>query len=75
MKMIIDLFDLPWKGNKSWHYLFKIQVRERLLDRSLPLEKRLEIDVAGGFKAQVSMKLPPDYNPTRFQSYPMLVYV
>lgn len=51
------------------------EVRERLLDRSLPLEKRLEIDVAGGFKAQVSMKLPPDYNPTRFQSYPMLVYV
>ncbi|XP_045623531.1 venom dipeptidyl peptidase 4 isoform X2 [Procambarus clarkii] len=51
------------------------EVREKLLDRSLPLEKRLEIDVAGGFKAQVSMKLPPDYNPTRFQSYPMLVYV
>ncbi|KAG7161752.1 Inactive dipeptidyl peptidase 10-like 1 [Homarus americanus] len=40
-------------------------VRERLLDRSLPLEKRLEIDVEGGFKAQVSMKMPPDYNPTR----------
>ncbi|KAG0710834.1 Prolyl endopeptidase FAP [Chionoecetes opilio] len=51
------------------------EVRERLLDRSLPLEKRLEIDIEGGFKAQVSMKLPPDYNPTRFQSYPMLVYV
>lgn len=51
------------------------EVRERLLDRSLPLEKRLEIDIEGGFKAQVSMKVPPDYNPTRFQSYPMLVYV
>ncbi|KAK3858000.1 hypothetical protein Pcinc_035779 [Petrolisthes cinctipes] len=50
-------------------------IRDKLLDRSLPLEKRLEIDVEGGFKAQVSMKIPPDYNPTRFQSYPMLVYV
>ncbi|XP_071514680.1 venom dipeptidyl peptidase 4 isoform X3 [Panulirus ornatus] len=51
------------------------RVRESLLDRSLPLEKRLEIDVEGGFMAQVSMKIPPDYDPTRFQSYPMLVYV
>jgi len=51
------------------------EIRERLQGRSLPLEKRLEIDVEGGYKAQVTMKLPPDYNPTRFQSYPMLVYV
>ncbi|XP_066966101.1 dipeptidyl peptidase 4-like isoform X2 [Macrobrachium rosenbergii] len=50
-------------------------IRDRLLDRSLPLEKRLEIDIEGGHKAQVSMKLPPDYNPTLFQTYPMLVYV
>ncbi|KAK7075274.1 Inactive dipeptidyl peptidase 10, partial [Halocaridina rubra] len=52
-----------------------LEIRNRLLDRSLPLEKRLEIDIEGGHKAQVSMKLPPDYNPTLFQSYPMLVYV
>uniref|UniRef100_A0A6A7G5S2 Venom dipeptidyl peptidase 4 n=3 Tax=Hirondellea gigas TaxID=1518452 RepID=A0A6A7G5S2_9CRUS len=51
------------------------QIRESLHDRTLPLEKRLEIEVEGGFKAQVSMKLPPDYNPANHKSYPMLVYV
>lgn len=51
------------------------EVRDRLFDRSLPLEKRLEISIEGGHKAQVSMKLPPDYNPTLAQTYPMLVYV
>ncbi|KAA0190080.1 hypothetical protein HAZT_HAZT011817 [Hyalella azteca] len=50
-------------------------VRESLHDRVLPLEKRLEIEVAGGYKAQVSMKLPPDYNPNKIKAYPMLVYV
>ncbi|KAF2361490.1 Dipeptidylpeptidase IV N-terminal domain, partial [Trinorchestia longiramus] len=50
-------------------------VRESLHNRVLPLEKRLEIEVAGGFKAQVSMKLPPNYNPNRPNAYPMLVYV
>ena len=52
-----------------------LQIRENLHDRTLPLEKRLEIEVAGGFKAQVSMKLPPDYNPAKIKAYPMLVYV
>lgn len=51
------------------------EVRENLHDRVLPLEKRLEIEIAGGFKAQVSMKLPPDYDPANLKSYPMVVYV
>ncbi|XP_076054020.1 venom dipeptidyl peptidase 4-like isoform X3 [Oratosquilla oratoria] len=50
-------------------------VRENLIGRALPLVKRLEIEIEGGFKAQVSMKLPPDYNPASSKTYPMLVYV
>ncbi|KAL7632657.1 UNVERIFIED_CONTAM: hypothetical protein RMT77_017036 [Armadillidium vulgare] len=51
------------------------EIRSKLQDRQLPLEKRLEIDVEGGFKAQVSLKLPPNYNQSAIRKYPMLVYV
>jgi len=50
-------------------------IREQLHSRSLPLEKRLEIGVKDGFKAQVSMKLPPDFDAGSGKKYPMLVYV
>ncbi|XP_076054029.1 A-type potassium channel modulatory protein DPP6-like isoform X2 [Oratosquilla oratoria] len=49
------------------------EVRTLLKGRSLPLLKRMQIDVAGGFKARVSMKLPPNFNPSL--SYPMVVRV
>ena len=50
-------------------------IREMLKDKSLPSTKLLEVDVPGGFKAQVQLLLPPNLDTSGKTKYPLLVNV
>lgn len=49
------------------------EIRELLEGKALPIKRILEVDVPGGFKAQVQMLLPPNMEPKK--KYPMLINV
>ncbi|PSN53226.1 hypothetical protein C0J52_07992, partial [Blattella germanica] len=50
-------------------------VRQMLEGKTLPTTKRLEVDVPGGFKAQVQLFLPPNLETSGKTKYPLLVNV
>ncbi|PSN29471.1 Venom dipeptidyl peptidase 4, partial [Blattella germanica] len=50
-------------------------VRQMLEGKTLPTTKRLEVDVPGGFKAQVQLFLPPNLDTSGKTKYPLLVNV
>ncbi|KAJ9586412.1 hypothetical protein L9F63_019941, partial [Diploptera punctata] len=50
-------------------------IRDTLRDKSLPRIKRLEVDVPGGYKAQVQLLLPPTLDTSGQTKYPLLINV
>ena len=51
------------------------EIVDMLKDKVLPTIKRLEVDVPGGFKAQVQLLLPPNLDTSGETKYPLLVNV
>ncbi|XP_017784773.1 PREDICTED: venom dipeptidyl peptidase 4 [Nicrophorus vespilloides] len=51
------------------------ELTELVNDKAIPIIKRFSFNVAGGFKAQVSLKLPPNMDMSGSTKYPMLVNV
>ncbi|XP_049787513.1 venom dipeptidyl peptidase 4-like isoform X1 [Schistocerca cancellata] len=56
---------MVWESNE--------EIRKLLQHKSLPSVRHLQVEVPGGFKAQVQMWLPP--NMDRKQKYPLLINV
>ena len=44
-----------------------------LSNKNLPVERNMEVDVAGGFKAHVRLYLPPGLDEAGSTKYPMIV--
>ena len=60
-------------GKVLREWLSNHQLLEKLGKKNLPVEKTLEVNVAGGFKAQVRLYLPPGLNEASYTKYPMIV--
>jgi dipeptidyl-peptidase-4 len=50
-------------------------IRQLLKGATLPISKRLEVPVPGGFKAQVQLWLSPDIDTSGKTKYPLLINV
>lgn len=58
---------MDWENNES--------IREALAPMALPTRKSMEVDLPGGFKAQVMLWIPPGADLSGKTKYPMLVDV
>lgn len=69
----VTIYDSNHKKIETWET--NEELNELVEEKQMPTIKRFEVDVEGGFKAQVLLQLPPNMDMTGEVKYPMIVDV